>query len=186
MNVNLIYSTPDAEIVIGRAAAVCYEGDTTDAACLRRASHCTKRGHLSVLRFAYATFHISEISRVCSHQMVRVAHAGILQRSQRFVKETGIKFVHPPSIPVGFGDHWEAIEVGASSLYEALIIAGMPKEDARYILPQGCWTELKICMNFQAWRDFLKNRTHQAAQWEIRAVAEEIERQLHGIAPGIF
>jgi thymidylate synthase (FAD) len=186
MHVKLIDSTFKPEIVIGRAAAICYNADPGDSASLRRAAQCAEKGHLSVLRFAYATFHISEISRVCSHQLVRVAHAGILQRSQRFVKETAIKFIHPDGIPVGFGDYWDEIEEKALTLYNALIRAGMPKEDARYILPQGCCTELNICMNFQAWRDFLKNRNHPAAQWEIKEVAYEITRQLKEIAPGIF
>jgi thymidylate synthase ThyX len=41
-------------------------------------------------------------------------------------------------------------------------------------------------MNFQGFQDFLKNRTSKTAQWEIRQVAIDIEKQLHNIAPNIF
>jgi len=47
-------------------------------------------------------------------------------------------------------------------------------------------TELSICLNFQGYRDLLKARTSKAAQWEVRAVALEIQRQLAEIAPGLF
>ncbi len=47
----------------------------------------------------------------------------------------------------------------------------MKKEDARFALLAGSETELNLCLNFQAWQDFLHNRTGKHAQWEVRAVA---------------
>ena len=74
----------------------------------------------------------------------------------------------------------------AEMLYHKLIAEGVKKEDARYILPQACTTQVNLCLNFQGWRDLLKNRTAKSAQWEVREVAQEIERQLAEIAPEIF
>jgi len=91
MKVTLLDHTADPEHRIGLSAAACYDSKTEREACIKRAAHCRDSGHLSVLRFAYATFGVEGISRVCSHQLVRVAHAGILQRSQRYVRETHIK-----------------------------------------------------------------------------------------------
>ena len=45
---------------------------------------------------------------------------------------------------------------------------------------------LRITGNFQMWRDLLGNRTDKAAQWEVRAVATEIQRQLAQHAPLVF
>ena len=175
---------------IGAMAAICYDSDTSLNACVRRARKCKDSGHLSTMRFAHATFHVSGISRVCSHQLVRMAHAGILQRSQRYVKETRVEFIDPPAL--NFCDpsdqlEWAHIQDAAERLYLKLVdTKQMKKEDARYILPQGCSTELNLCLNFQGWRDFLKNRAHSAAQWEARNVALEIKRQLAELSPGIF
>lgn len=175
---------------IGEMAAICYDSDTSEAACVRRALKCKDSGHLATLRFAYATFNVAGISRVCSHQIVRMAHAGILQRSQRYVKETSVEFVDPPALEqCTFDDRikWGYIQDEAERLYLHLIeTKQMKKEDARYILPQGCFTEMNLCLNFQGWRDFLKNRNDKHAQWEVRAVASEIDRQLGKIAPGLF
>lgn len=175
---------------IGAMAAICYDSDTSTEACVRRARKCKDSGHLATLRFAYATFHVSGISRVCSHQLVRMAHAGILQRSQRYVKESAVEFIDPPTMadcPEWFRHEWHRVQAAAESLYlHAVDHKLLKKEDARYILPQGCSTELNLCLNFQGWRDFLKNRAHSAAQWEARNVAFEIKRQLAVLAPGIF
>jgi thymidylate synthase (FAD) len=70
--------------------------------------------------------------------------------------------------------------------YNSLLQLGVKKEDARLVLPAGVTTELNVSGNFQAWRDFLKLRTHNAAQKEIRQVANEIGLQLYRIAPSIF
>jgi thymidylate synthase (FAD) len=190
MKVTLLDHTTDPVATIGKMAAICYSSDTSHAANMRRAIGCKNKGHLATMRFAYATFGIEGISRVCSHQLVRVAHAGILQRSQRYVKETAVEYIDPPALlncPKQFQARWLAVQEEAEHLYIHAIDHGlMKKEDARYILPQGCATELNMCLNFQGWQDLLRNRTAKAAQWEVREVALEIERQLHGIAPELF
>lgn len=189
MQVQLKFITPDPEAYIGAAAAECYDSSTEREACLRRAAHCMSVSHLATLRFAYADFHISGISRVASHQLVRVAHAGILQRSQRYVKETCVEYIDPPALvnmPAWLQHAWAKNNAEAEGIYLAAIEAGMKKEDARYKLPQACTTSLRICGNFQMWHDLLGNRASKKAQWEVREVALEILRQLHQHAPLVF
>lgn len=190
MKITLLDHTQSPEETIGRMAAKCYDSKTDKESCLKRASHCKDSGHLATLRFAYATFEVSGISRVCSHQLVRIAHAGILQESQRYVAQSAIKYIDPPAV-ASLEEYqrqaWYKIQSDAEALYLSLIATkSMKKEDARYILPQGCETSMNVCMNFQGWVDFLKNRTSKHAQWEIRDAALEIKRQLAGIAPNIF
>ena len=190
MKVELIYVTPDPEAHIGEQASECYESKTDRHSCIKRAAHCVQSGHLATLRFAFATVRVSGISRVCSHQLVRVAHAGILQRSQRYVKETYVEYIDPPvleTLDAGIQHQWRNIQDSAEALYLLLVDEGlMKKEDARYILPQGCSTSLRMCLNFQGWRDLLANRTDKAAQWEVRGVGTEIQTLLAREAPLIF
>ena len=190
MKVELVRIDPDPEAFIGEQAAECYDSKTDRESCLKRAAHCIDSGHLATLRFAHATFRISGISRVCSHQIVRVAHAGILQRSQRYVKETAVEYVDPPAlsdIPRELQERWKHVQTEAERLYLHLVNSKqMKKEDARYILPQGCTTSLRMCLNFQGWRDLLGNRRDKAAQWEVKDVANEIHRILNLHAPRVF
>jgi thymidylate synthase (FAD) len=183
-------TTLNSELHIGRMASICYDSDKGEAASLRRAAKCKDSGHLATLRFAIATFNVAGISRVSSHQIVRMAHAGILQRSQRYVKETNVEYIDPPALAHCSYDEqleWASIQDRAETLYLKLIDnKKMKKEDARYILPHGCATEMNLCLNFQGWRDFLKNRASKHAQWEVRKVAEDIQSHLHDLAPNLF
>jgi thymidylate synthase (FAD) len=189
MKVTLVQSTPNPEEHIGLLAGICYgkTGEQSPEQCIKRAEHCVTKGHLSTLRFAHATFLVEDISRICSHQFVRSKHLDFLQRSQRYCNEGEVESVMPDSImsSIYHIDAWE-IQNHAKWLYDKLIADGFKKEDARFILPQGTTTELLVVGNFQAWYDFIKLRSGKEAQWEIRAVAHEINRQLHGIAPNIF
>lgn len=190
MKVTLTDHTADPEALIGKMAAICYDAKVDREACIKRTAHCRDSGHLATLRFAYATFHIEGISRVCSHQIVRVAHAGILQRSQRYVKETCIAYVNPPAydqLDQYNRQAWDSIQAQAEGLYLMLINTGrMKKEDARYILPHGCATSMNITGNFQMWKDIIANRASKHAQWEVREVFTEVDRQLGRLAPGLF
>lgn len=189
MKVFLRDHTVDPVNKIGEMASICYDSKTDRESNLKRAAHCKDKGHLATLRFAYATVAVEGISRVCSHQLVRIAHAGILQESQRYVKQSRIEYVIPPALaemPEAYRAEWASILDSSEDLYLKCVGGGMKKEDARYILPQSCATKVNLCMNFQAWRDMLGNRTKTAAQWEIREMALEIQNLLHGIAPEIF
>lgn len=184
MKVTLIQHTPTPEEHIGLLAGICYgKTDSSTEQCIKRASHCVTKGHLSTLRFAHATFLIEDISRICSHQFVRSKHLDFLQRSQRYCNENETNMVMPKSISnLKIENH----TANAYELYKNLIAEGVKKEDARFILPQGTTTELLVVGNFQAWYDFIKLRSGKEVQWEIRAVAHEINRQLHSIAPNVF
>ena len=186
MKVDLLQHTPNPEVFIGQMAGICYgKSDSDDATCIKRAAHCVDSGHLSTLRFAHAVFRIEGISRVCSTQLLRSKHLDFLQRSQRYCNESQTQTVRPvmDAMQVTI---FEQAEIVAFDAYDALIESGMKKEDARMILPIATETELIVVGNFQAWLDFLRLRATKEAQWEIRELAYEIQKQLHGIAPNVF
>jgi thymidylate synthase (FAD) len=186
MKIELLQITPNALEFIGRCAGICYNSNTDFSSSIKRAVSCKDKGHLTVLRFASATFRVAGISRVCSHQFVRSKHLDFLQRSQRYCKETEAEFVVPS---VSFQDQTEDIKKhyeSCLSLYTSLIAGGVKKEDARFVLPEATTTELIVTGNLQAWLDFIKLRTDPAAQWEIREVARQINNTLSEHCPGLF
>ena len=190
MQVELLDYTQDPEYKIGLFSAECYDSKKDSESCIRRVKHCKDSGHLATLRFAYATFHVEGISRVCSHQMIRHAHLSYLQRSQRYTKESSVEFIEPDALkdtPEYYRNAWKKIQADAEALYLAGVDNKyLKKEDSRFILPQGCTTSIVVTGNFQALLDFIKLRADKHAQKEIREVALEINRQLCTIAPNIF
>lgn len=62
----------------------------------------------------------------------------------------------------------------------------LANEDARFILPEGSETRLIVTMNARELNHFFKMRCCNRAQWEIRAVAEEMFKLVYPIAPNLF
>lgn len=61
---------------------------------------------------------------------------------------------------------------------------GVPKEDARFVLPLGIETRLVLTANFRELRHIL--RLGPDAQWEIREVARRMWEHLYAHAPSCF
>ena len=177
MNVELLDITPNALEKIGQYAGICYNSSMDSNSCVRRAISCKDKGHLATLRFASAVFHVSGISRVCSHQFVRSKHLDFLQRSQRYCKESNADYVVPNLNKEQEEAYYSAIQA-AKRTYDNLLSLGMKKEDARFVLPEATTTELIVVGNFQAWLDFIALRADTHAQWEIRDVAKTINNIL--------
>lgn len=172
--------TPMVEVVLG----------PKDEELLRKLM---TNGHNSCLRFASAAFQISGISRVCSHQLVRISHAGILQRSQRYCNEGETKFIFPKELehtyngPDGpYMDDVKHLAKQALDLYNEMIEDGVKEEDARYILPAASSTQVNLSGNFQMWKHMMGIRLNKKVQYETRLVASILCRHLHSLAPIIF
>ena len=190
MEVELLTITPDAEKLIEAAGRTCY--DTGDRAGVDSAAKfirmLIRRGHVSVLEHAAATFRIRGVSRTLTHQLVRHRLASYSQRSQRYVGEAGFPYVTPPSVAQNADAHRvfdDAVE-NARAAYEKLIGMGVPREDARFVLPNATATEVVMTANFREWRHVLALRGHASAQWEIRRLAIAILKELKKAAPATF
>jgi thymidylate synthase (FAD) len=194
VKVELWEITRAPEIFIARCARVSrgkYEAESRipleDARDLIR--RLIKKGHESVLEHAWATFYIDGISRVCLAQLTRHRIASYTVESQRFVtpKKT---FVIPPSFEKPEDPSVKAMVEAyletSQVVFENLLASGIPKEDARFMLPQAITTSLVMTANFREWRHILKLRTAPEAQWEIRALCTEIGKILMEHAPSAF
>ena len=146
-----------------------------------------KQGHLSALEFAFAQFEIT-CSRAASHQLVRHRIASYAQQSQRRVKVKDY-VIWPPSFNTLNNKDILAITdlIEANyAWYEDLINKGIPKEDARSILPSMYTTKIMVGMNFRALRHFFKLRCNEHAQWEIRDIALQMLYDIYSYAPSVF
>jgi len=132
------------------------------------------------------TFAIEKVSRACSHQLVRHRVASFSQQSQRYitVKRLSEKIVVPPSI--SSNEDFDDLFDSASIAYQKLVESGIPKEDARFILPNATETSLLLTMEGKSLVHFLGLRTCNRAQWEVRALADMILEQLRAVEPIIF
>jgi thymidylate synthase (FAD) len=190
MKVELLSITPDAEKLIetaGRISHLSYDKQT-EYSYKEFIKRIIKLGHFSILEHAYATFKISEISRACSHQLVRHRICSFTQQSQRYVDESNFEYIIPDSVR----NNLKAYELftdfvnKAKSVYIELLKLGIKKEDARYVLPNATTTQIIMTANFREWRHIIELRGNINSQWEIRRIMIEILKILKSYAPNCF
>ena len=188
MKVELLAITADPEQVIEVAARTCYQsGDrmTPEKAGLMLPK-LIAMGHESPFEHAYATFRLSDVSRAMTHQLVRHRLMAVSQKSQRYVSETSFEWVVPPSVPPEQVADFNADMETIRAMYSKWRQRGLKNEDARFVLPNACTTELVVSANFREWRHVFKVRCHPRAQWEIRAACLAMLQELHRHAPHVF
>lgn len=59
-------------------------------------------------------------------------------------------------------------------------------EDARYVFPNACETKIVVTMNARSLLHFFNVRCCNRAQWEIRAMADEMLKECKKVAPTLF
>jgi len=149
-----------------------------------------KLKHWGVFEHAVFTVSVEGVSRALTHQLVRHRVASYLQQSQRAVKiDTKSEwYVIPHTIannPEALATFRAGREFEAEE-YNIHVAAGIPEEDARFVLPNACKTNIVITMNARSWLHFFKLRLDSHAQWEIREMAKAIFNILYGVSPMIF
>jgi len=196
LKVVLLRHTPDPEATVAMAAKLCYSPsniedllekiEARDQAVF--VENLASIGHLSPIEHVSFTFGVEGISRACSHQLVRHRLASFSQQSQRYVTEGSFDYMIPPSIKANsyLVQRFESTMELLQEIYTEFIETDIPAEDARFLLPNACETKIVITMNARELLHFFKVRTCNRAQWEIRAMAEQMLFLARETAPTIF
>jgi thymidylate synthase (FAD) len=173
MNVSLVQATSDPINTIASIASICYDSDPKNP--LGLVKHLYNNGHHSVFEHIYFTFKIEGISRACSHQLVRHRHCSFTQRSQRYCDEGEVTVVIPESVRNTSNlDLYTYSTERTAEHYNILKHSEVPKEDARYLLPNACTTSLYLSCNLRELIHICNERLCSRAQWEIRNVVREM------------
>ncbi|MEG0614905.1 MAG: FAD-dependent thymidylate synthase [Oscillospiraceae bacterium] len=169
-------------------------------------------GHESPIEHVSFTFGIEGVSRALLAQITRHRLASFSVQSQRYVKVDNFKFVTPPEIeeiPQAKEEFLVAMNNAISSYnnladilekkhIKSFLESGVSEksakikaqkkaiEDARFVLPNASETKMIITMNARSLMNFFKLRCCNRAQWEIKAVADEMLKICCDIAPTLF
>ncbi len=148
-----------------------------------------KTGHASPLEQVVFWFAIANVSRSLSHQFVR-HRIGISfeQQSQRYVKfkQDKLAFVMPESWErAGMRAEFEGLLDKTSDLYARALKAGIPAEDARFVLPNAAPTNFHVMVNFAEMLHICDLRLCVRAQWEIRRMVSLMRAEIKRVLPEI-
>ena len=182
--VSLISKPENMLKTIYTACRTCYSADSpiniynnTDdnEKMLKLIERVISSGHFSTIEHIQVSFAISNVSRACTHQLVRHRHMSFSQKSQRYVKEKGqFDYIIPPTIEKNeelktkFIDFMEEI----SNKYQEFVEAGIPAEDARFVLPNATASSMVASLNLRELIHLANLRLCTRAQYEIRTLVK--------------
>ncbi len=198
----LLRYTHNPEETIALSAKLCYSSSSpsellekiSDSDTAKFIKMLKKMGHLSTFEHASFTFSLTGVSRALLAQITRHRIASFSVRSQRYVSMKDFNYLIPPSVSA-LGD--EMVEkykqqmATISDWYEEWqeILGGANEksnEDARFVLPNACETNMIITMNARSLLNFFDLRCCERAQWEIRDIAWQMLEAVLAVAPNVF
>lgn len=169
-------------------------------------------GHESPIEHASFTFGIEGVSRSLLAQITRHRMASFSVKSQRYVREGSFEYVTPPEIaadPEALAIYDEIMaedqrkydrltEILKNKHIKTFLAEGKDEktaermaekkaiEDARFVLPNSCETQMVMTMNARSLHNFFKHRCCARAQWEIQDVANQMLNLVCKVAPNLF
>ena len=196
MQVSLLTYTPNPEQVVAAAARLCYSPKTgaeiielfDEKSSAQFIGRLTDMGHFSPFEHVSFSFAIDGVSRALSHQLVRHRIASYSQKSQRYVQEKGFAYITPAAIAkdASANADYQQLMADIQDAYDKLLAAGIPAEDARYVLPNATATNLIVTMNARSLHNFFRLRCCNRAQQEIRQMARLMLVEVKKVAPALF
>ena len=169
-------------------------------------------GHESPIEHASFTFGIEGVSRSLLAQITRHRMASFSVKSQRYVREGSFEYVTPPEIEAipEAKELYDEIMAEDQRKYDRLAEILKEKhiktfmaegkdektatklaekkaiEDARFVLPNSCETQMVMTMNARSLMNFFKHRCCNRAQWEIKDIADQMLKLVLEVAPNLF
>ena len=204
-SVNLIWITPDAEQMIGRIARVSNPANQDNPDVTKLLRYCIKNQHWSIFEMASACVEINT-TRDIGRQILRHRSANFQEFSQRYSTVGALPTVElrearlqdhsnrQSSIEAGPGliaDRWEMLQHevydAAIARYQEALEAGIAKEQARALLPEGLTpTRMYMAATIRTFIHYLQLRTGIETQKEHRLIAEQVADVLYPHLPTVF
>lgn len=161
------------------------------------------RGHYGPWEHPSITFTVEGVSRVTMAQITRHRHLTFDIQSMRYADFSEQEIVTPKSLTdeehfsreTGMVDienmeelfeDYESLKYACVDLYQEMVDKGVPKEDARFILPLGTTVNMTFSGNARSFLHLLDMRRKANAQWEIRELSEALLDELFDWMPYTF
>jgi thymidylate synthase (FAD) len=202
MAVKIIWSTPDLDAHVAYIARVSNPGKQDNPSISGLLQYMMRNGHVSPFEMANVCVQL-DTTRDIARQALRHRSFSFQEFSQRYAEVTSLDDVplrearlqdsknrqsSLPSTDLTLNLLWEekqdALRSAALATYQWALNAGIAKEQARAVLPEGL-TASRVYMNgtLRSWIHYLQQRLDPSTQQEHRLVAQAILAALREVAP---
>lgn len=157
------------------------QGDERDFRLIRKV---LSSGHHSILEHQPLGIAFDGVSVLCEQFMIESRLAAFTVKSRRYVDFSHAGFVLPETAAEGFSRRMEEL----FALYTQLVEMGIPREDARFVLPYCFRSNFYMSLNA---REMVK--VIGSMLWgrgcvfpEIRALGQQLAEQFDALYPGVL
>ena len=148
-----------------------------------------KSGHTSVLEHVSFTFIVTGMSLAARSQFFRHRIMSPTEQSKRAVNALELGVVVPDSIignDIALGLYLDSVEK-CYDTYDILVGMGIPREDARYCMPQSLETSFIVTINGRELFDSIfPDRLCKRSQWEVRDAVGQMYQIVMGMMPSVY
>lgn len=203
--VNIVWSTPDGEALLGYIARVSNPNAKPEDDATKLIRYLIKHKHWSPFDMVNICVELEGVPRDVTRQIIR-------HTSMKFQEFSGRYAAYQELLPArearlqdpknrqksidtdpksDLSQWWTQVQDSLKSqvlrAYEAALSEGIAKEVARAILPEGLVpSRMFINATLRSWIHYLEVRNHEATQKEHRLVAAAIEEELKKLYPSVF
>ena len=202
MTAKIQWATPDIDAQIAFQARVSNPDNQANPQIAGLLNYCMREGHVSPFEMANVCLEVNT-TRDIARQILRHRSFSFQEFSQRYQDATKLGDMverecrlqdtknrqnslecGDPAAEVSWARAQEVVWNAARSAYQNALCAGIAKEQARALLPEGL-TPSRLYMNgtMRSWVHYLGQRLHPSTQKEHRILAESILAQLRTVAP---
>ena len=165
-----------------------FAGSLGDARDLKLIDKVLSSGHKSVIEHQVFSLAFNNVSVLVEQFVIEARLASFTVKSRRYVDFAGAGFVVPDALTDDQRAAYEAVMKRRFSDYEALMALGIPKEDARFVLPYCLRSNFYMTLNARELIALIG-----AMLWgrgkgfaEIEALGGQLKAQFDGLYPGVL
>ena len=145
-------------------------------------------GHKSVIEHQTVSIAFNDVSVMVEQFVIEYRLASFTVKSRRYVDFSDAGYVVPDDMNAAVRDIYTRRTKRLFDVYQQLMDLGIPKEDARFVLPYGFRSNFFVTMNARELMHMIcaMVRGRGARFAEIRSLGEQLKRQFDELYPDVL
>ncbi len=139
-----------------------------------------RSGHRSVIEHAVFSIALQNVSVFVEQYFIECRLASFTVKSRRYVDFSGLGYYVPPALEGASLTAYRSWMDGLFDAYQAILDAGVPKEDARFVLPYAFCSNFYCTLNARELIELIRSIRHGRGRSvpELQAIAVQLSEQL--------
>jgi thymidylate synthase (FAD) len=147
-----------------------------------------RSGHRSVIEHAVFSIALQNVSVFVEQYFIECRLASFTVKSRRYVDFSGLGYYVPPALEGASLTAYRSWMDGLFDAYQAILDAGVPKEDARFVLPYAFCSNFYCTLNARELIELIRSIRHGRGRSvpELQAIAVQLSEQLGMLFPSLL